>query len=124
MDTPRAYEIGTGERDGHLKEYFIATLFDGLDSTSPSCEKQLYLTLDMEVTTSTGRRWETLSTEGEEYWPETETDAAGNMVEMPRRGIWLDTQDDFSWIVASITQKDFVGHVQPKFETDKSYVAT
>jgi hypothetical protein len=79
----------------------------------------------MEVlSASTGARWETISIEGEEVPPQWETDADGTMVEKPRRGVWLEEDGDFSWIVASITQKDFVGHVQPKFETDKSYVAT
>jgi hypothetical protein len=40
----------------------------------------------------------------------------------PKRGVWLYEDEDFTYIMASITQDNYVEYTQPMFETNATYV--
>jgi hypothetical protein len=120
MNLLSKYKIGTGDNDGHRQEYLITTKLDGIDSLEKRCSDQLSLSLDVKWPTG---RWEAISREGDEYWPEETMDEAGNMYVKERRGIWLEEDEDFSYIVASITQENYVEDAQTMFDTDEAFIA-
>jgi hypothetical protein len=99
MTADKKYKIGEGEASGKQERYVITTEIPEIDNLSISCREQLYRTLDYKLPQS-------------DIWiPVSRLD------DMTRNeyGIHLESDADFEFITASLTQEEFLNFIEPTF---------